>query len=90
MACYGIGYKGQVPIIEFVRFRTPEDFMAFKNGDLPYYSFQDDARAKVLSGVTDCSEISRASGGDLRLCDGADCVVEGWGMCHRRKVEAPL
>ena len=85
--CEGIGYKDQVPIIEFVRFRKPGDFEAFNRGDLSYYTFADDARAKVISGITDCSEIERVTDGEFRLCqNGGECIAPGRSTCHNRSV----
>jgi general secretion pathway protein E len=72
--CNGCGYKGRTLISEFVRIDGPEDMHGLLNRTKPYQTFNDDARIKVLSGITDCKEVSRIMNDDVRFCNGGTCI----------------
>ncbi len=79
-ACRG-GYHGMVPVVEFVALRSPEEVVALQERQLPYYTFQDDAAAKVAAGLTDCRELSRITAREVKFCRGGRCTVPNYSQC---------
>lgn len=73
--CRSTGYKGRTLVTEFVRINDLEAVNRLMTGKEPFHSFEDDAVAKVACGETDCTEISRITGDEIRLCKGrGECI----------------
>lgn len=60
--CFMTGYKGRTMISEVVQIRTPEDFKLLLSNQLEYETMQDNAKEKLMEGVTTHEEIERVLG----------------------------
>lgn len=63
--CLDTGYSGRTLLTEFVKFDSPEDYLRFIDGKLPYHRFIDDSIHKLKTGQVSYEELERVNGFDL-------------------------
>lgn len=83
--CDGTGYYGRIPVIEFVAINGYDQYQKLRKEIMEnrptYYTFQQDARAKVAAGLTDCSELKKHLKIDVCFCGGQDHCIDGGPKC---------
>jgi len=80
--CHMTGYSGRTLITEFVKIDSPNDLNKIISKEKTYHSFKDDAFMKVFSGITNCKEISRIFGCEIKLCNNLpNCRYKGTSKC---------
>lgn len=73
--CRNTGYFGRTLLTEFVSIDDPGDLNLILDRKKEYMKFTDDARLKVLQGVTDCREIMRITEVNEKFCaDNTECI----------------
>lgn len=72
--CNNTGYYGRTIISEFVSIENKDEFWDIRNNKRPYHTYADDAKIKIKSGITDCTELSRILNDDISLCEDDICI----------------
>jgi len=80
-ACRHTGYFGRTLLTEFVRIESPDDITSIIKREKRYLKFIDDARLKVMNGVTDCREIMRVTDIAESFCNSSENCIAGGPRC---------